>query len=934
MQTIAKLATRLDMSADEIAATLVRLGATVGGPESEISDEFCDMLIDIDEDPAAEDRYLQDRKKKDEQDRKRTERLQKANKKAAAERAAKQKQEDEERMAAEHLEAEAAKAAEAASSAAIAAEAALQPEEETPEPAPVPAPIEPPQKNFAEILPAEEKPEVKPPAIVTGDAAELHEPLVEIVQADGAHERAADATLVAPLAQILPDDDEEPVHTPPQGALAQAERRLEEERRLKAKQKPARPLPVPDPEVVASVIRKAHERSLKNAARPATETKPVRDDDGVFRAPKAPTGNTGKTARKKQKRAEKARAGDENMRREAAAAVRGIQSGAAPGTKKKRKKRDRDDVLGAEEQTGGTLEVEDRVTVEQLAELLDIATSDLILELMEENILASKNQVLDMEMVRHLADKYGYDVRTVIPEEEEILAEEPDAPEDVILRAPVVTVMGHVDHGKTSLLDVVRRANVVAGEAGGITQHIAAYDVEMKTGRVVFLDTPGHEAFTQMRARGTQITDVVVLVVAADDGVKPQTIEAIDHARAADVPIVVAINKCDKPDAQPDRVRQELTRFQLLDEAWGGKTIIRNISAHTGQGIEELMELLVLESEMLELRANPKKRAKGAVIESELSKGHGPVAWVLVQNGTLRTGDIFLCGETHGRVRLMTNSRGESIAEAGPSSPVLVTGFSETPDAGDTFVVVQEERVARSVAAKRAAINKQKRGPAAKHMTLEDFTARMEGAERKTLNIIIKADAQGSVDVLRSSFGKLGNEEVSVNVVHSGVGGINGSDVLLASASDAVIIGFHVTANPKVQKMAEAEGVDVRLYLIIYEAIDQVKQALEGLLTPDSKEVITGHAEVRQVFRSSSLGNIAGSFQQDGTTERGAKARLIRDGVVVWDGRINSIRRNKDDVKAVLAGFECGIKLERYDDVQNNDIIETYRIESVAKTLA
>jgi len=427
---------------------------------------------------------------------------------------------------------------------------------------------------------------------------------------------------------------------------------------------------------------------------------------------------------------------------------------------------------------------------------------------------------------------------------------------------------------------------------------------------------------------------VVVLVVAADDGVKPQTIEAIDHAKAGEVAMVVAINKCDKPEAQPDRVRQELTQYGLVDEAWGGKTIMKNISAKTQQGVSDLLDILVLSAQMLELKANPNKRARGTVLESELTRGLGPVAWILVQSGTLRIGDVFLAGEAYGRVRSMTNSRGEQVEAAGPSTPVLVTGFSALPDAGDVFVVAQDERVARAIAEKRALLSKQKRGPAQKRMTLEDFHARMLKGEQKSLNIVLKTDVQGSVDVLESSFARLGNEEVSVRIIHAGVGGINESDVVLASATNAVIIGFHVTANPRVQKLAEQEGVDIRTYRIIYEAIDEVRHALEGMLTPDKKEIILGHAEVRQVFHSSALGNIAGCYQQDGETTRGGTARLLRDDVIIRECRVESVRRGKEDVRTVTAGFECGIKLENFDDIQVGDIIEVYRVEEIAKTLS
>ncbi|HDP35820.1 MAG TPA: translation initiation factor IF-2, partial [Candidatus Hydrogenedentes bacterium] len=754
----------------------------------------------------------------------------------------------------------------------------------------------------------------------------------------------------------------------PSGKLAEAERRHEaEERRRATREKERQQKKIeeksgptvsdvaPDPEVVAEVIRKNAERQRKlqeqkeqkqrkpearNSDRLSTSLGSIGFDPIAGAPPPIKAGGKSeaglsKSARKKAKRAERTRIREENIRREAAAAVKEFQAGTAMGgARKRRKKRREDNVTQTIDQPiGGIIEVDEMVTVEALANLMDMPVNDLILALMDEDIAASKNQTLDMDTVRTIADRLGFEVRVVIPEEEALFAEEPDDPAVLATRPPVVTVMGHVDHGKTSLLDAIRSTNVAEGEAGGITQHIAAYDIEVQGGKVTFLDTPGHQAFTQMRARGAHVTDVVVLVVAANDGVKPQTIEAINHAKAAEVPIVVAINKCDLENAQPDRVRQELTQYGLVDEAWGGKTIIKNISAKMKQGVDELMEMLVLQAEMLELKANSQKRARGAIIESEIAVGLGPVAWVLVQNGTLRVGDTFLAGSSFGRVRSMTSCRGEYIFEAGPSTPVAVTGFNAPPDAGDIFIVTPDERTARNIAEKRAARAKLKRGPATRHMTLEDFHARFTGQEQKKLNVIIKSDVQGSVDVLRTSFAKMGNEEVSVQVVHSGVGGINESDIALAEASDAVVIGFHVTANAKVQKMAEQAGVEIRCYRIIYEALDDVRNALEGMLTPDTKEVVLGHAEVRQVFSSSALGNIAGCYQTGGESQRGALARLVRDGVVVYEGSILSLRRQKDDVRSVATGFECGIKLDKFDDIHVGDIIEVFKIEAVAKTL-
>ncbi|MFP6615473.1 MAG: translation initiation factor IF-2, partial [Candidatus Hydrogenedentota bacterium] len=467
-----------------------------------------------------------------------------------------------------------------------------------------------------------------------------------------------------------------------------------------------------------------------------------------------------------------------------------------------------------------------------------------------------------------------------------------------------------------------------------ITQHIAAYEVKLPQGDVVFLDTPGHEAFTAMRARGAQITDVVVLVVAADDGLMPQTIEAIDHAKAAEVPIVVAVNKCDKPDAQPDRIRQELANHDLLDEAWGGKTIIRDISALNGDGVDELTELLVLETELLELKANPDKPARGTVIESEITKGQGPVAWVLIKSGTLKVGDIFLCGETYGRVRALQNTASEFVEQAGPSSPVVVMGFSAPPMAGDQFVIVSDERTARSIADKREHQSRLKSGPASQVVTLEDFYAQVLAGKQTNLNVLIKADVQGSVDVLCSTLADAGNEEVGVNIVHSGVGAINESDILLASASSAVILGFHTSATPKAEALGLTEGIDIRIYQVIYEMVEDIRKSLEGMLTPDENEVVTGHAEIRAIFKSSALGSIAGCMQLDGESKRDALARLLRDGEEVYSGKVDSIRRDKDQVNAVQSGFECGIKLQGFDAIQEGDIIETFLIEKVAKTMS
>ncbi|HOV76029.1 MAG TPA: translation initiation factor IF-2 [Candidatus Hydrogenedentes bacterium] len=946
MQKIASLAKRLDMTAEEALETLRYMLFDVEDIESEISDEACDLLIEVEEDPAVKDRVreekLKERAKAAESARKAEARRKSAEKRKAAQ-AKKQAEEEARLRAEEEAQREAEKASEQPP-------APVETTEPAPEPTPIEAPVAPVEtepapapkktvkKPVAEIMP-EEKP--KAPTIVIGSAIEHDSHVVEVVRADGTRVEGPDVVVIEPEQKppiVVLEEEEET------GLLAEAQRRQEEDERRRAKSSD-RPLPKPDPAVVAEVIRKAAERQKgKSESRAEKQTKSQKQDkaqkhdrkfveDGGERRSSA----TGKTARKRQKKAERART-EEMRRREAASALREYQAAGTLGVIKKRhKKRTQTEAApGAEHEAEEqlVLEVEDNMTVERMADSMGMSVNDLILDLMDLNILANKNQVLSFDTMRTLAERHGFEIEAVIPEETAVLEEEPDAPEDLVRRAPVVTVMGHVDHGKTTLLDAVRSANVAESEAGGITQHIAAYDVPIKEGRVVFLDTPGHEAFTHMRARGAKITDVVVLVVAADDGVMPQTIEAIDHAKAAEVPIVVAINKCDKPDAQPDRIRQELTHYGLLDQQWGGKTVMHNISAKSKQGVDELMELLWLEAELLELKANPNKRARGAVIESEITRGMGPVAWVLVQNGTLRVGDVFLAGESYGRVRTLINARGEHIQEAGPSSPVVVTGFNAPPEAGTSFVVVKEERIARAIAEKRAELSKQKQGAVVRHITLEDFHERMMAGEKKQLNIVLKADVQGSVDVLQDSLAKLGNDNVQIAFVHAGVGGINESDVMLASASDAVIIGFHVTAGAKVKKIAEQEGVDIRTYRVIYEATADVHAALEGMLAPEMRETIAGHAEIREVFRSSALGNIAGCYVTDGEVFRAAPARLLRDNVVVYEGKLQSLRRQKDDVRVVATGLECGIKLENFDDIKVGDVIEVFRVESVAQVLA
>jgi translation initiation factor IF-2 len=501
-------------------------------------------------------------------------------------------------------------------------------------------------------------------------------------------------------------------------------------------------------------------------------------------------------------------------------------------------------------------------------------------------------------------------------------------------RPPVVTIMGHVDHGKTSLLDAIRAANVTAGEFGGITQHIGAYDVDLGDGRkITFLDTPGHEAFTAMRARGAQVTDIVVLVVAADDGVMPQTKEAINHARAAKVPILVAVNKIDKPDANIDRVRQELTEFSLVSEDWGGDTIFVNVSAKQRLNIDQLLEMILLQAEVMDLKANPNKRAQGTVVEARLDKGRGPVATVLVQQGTLKIGDPIVAGVQFGRVRTMTDDRGNQLKEAGPSFPVEVTGLTGVPEAGEAFHAVEDEKVAKDVAQHRAQKLREAELAKSSKISLDQLYARIKQGDVKELRVIVKADVQGSVEAVAESLGKLSTDACRLVVIHSGVGAITETDISLASASDAIVLGFNVRPAPKATAQAEAEGVDIRLYNVIYDAVNDVRSAMEGLLAPTFEEEHLGRAEVREAFNITKIGTIAGCYVLDGKIQRNAKARLLRDSVVVWQGKLSSLRRFKDDVREVASGYECGIGLENYNDIKPGDVIEVFELREVKATL-
>ncbi len=575
--------------------------------------------------------------------------------------------------------------------------------------------------------------------------------------------------------------------------------------------------------------------------------------------------------------------------------------------------------------------IPDSINVGELASRMKKTAAEVVRTLIKNGVMASISDVIDFDTAAIIAEELGCVVEkeVVITIEERLFDESEDKAEDLVPRAPVVVVMGHVDHGKTSLLDRIRNAHVADGEAGGITQHIGAYQVEINGKPITFLDTPGHEAFTSMRARGAMVTDVAILVVAADDGIMPQTIESISHARAADIPIIVAVNKMDKPGASSERIRQQLTEHELVCEEWGGDTIVCEISAKTGMGVDNLLEMVALSAEMRELKANPNRLAKGTVIEARLDKGRGPIATVLVQNGTLRSGDIIIAGTAVGRVRTMINDKGQRIDAAGPSVPVEITGMSETPGAGDVFNVVEDERMARELAEQRKEEKKKLATGGERKVSLDDLFAQIKEGELKELAVIVKADVQGSAEAVKASLEKLTNEEVRVRVIHSAVGAINESDIMLASTSNAIIVGFNVRPDAAARDSAIRNKVDMRMYRVIYECIEEIEAAMKGMLAPQFKEVLLGHAEVRQTYKVSRIGTIAGCYVQDGKLMRNASARLVRDGIVIYEGELASLKRFKDDVKEVATGYECGLSLEKFNDIKDGDIIEAYTMEQI-----
>ena len=580
-----------------------------------------------------------------------------------------------------------------------------------------------------------------------------------------------------------------------------------------------------------------------------------------------------------------------------------------------------------------TVKIPDEITVGELASRMKKTAGEVIKLLMKNGVMAAINQTIDFDTAEFVATELGCKVEkeVTVTIEEQIIDDHEDTAEELQPRSPIVVVMGHVDHGKTSLLDAVRKTNVVSGEAGGITQHIGAYTVQINGNPITFLDTPGHAAFTAMRARGAMCTDIAILVVAADDGIMPQTVEAINHAKAAEIPIIVAVNKMDKPGANPDKIKQQLTEYDLIPEEWGGDTIVCPISAKTGMGIDDLLEMVIVTAEVQELKANPNRAAKGTVIEARLDKSRGPVATLLVQNGTLKQGDIVIAGTAVGRVRVMTNDKGRTVKTAGPSQPVEITGLADVPGPGDEFNAVSDERMARELVAQRRQAEKDALAKLTTKVTLDNLFAKMQEGEMKQLNLVVKADVQGSAEAVRSSLEKISNDEVRVKVIHAGVGAVNETDILLASTSGAIVVGFNVRADAAAQASAARAKVDMRFYRVIYDAIDEIEAAMKGMLVPQYQEAVIGHAEVRQTYKVSAIGTIAGCMVKDGKVSRDAKVRVLRDNIVIHEGEVGSLQRFKDAAKEVTAGYECGMSIAKFNDIREGDVFECFVMEQIKR---
>lgn len=695
------------------------------------------------------------------------------------------------------------------------------------------------------------------------------------------------------------------------------------------------------PKIVGAKIDLTQFEKKKKAAESNTDNDRKRKRKRIVSDKNAPKGGNKKGGRN-QPQVQRAEPTEEEVQRQVRETLEKLQgkSSKGKGARYRKEKRDLHEQQREREQEQQELEskvlkVTEFVTVNEVATMMDVPSTQVISACMSLGIMVTMNQRLDAETLTIVADEFGYQVEFMQAELEETVIEEiTDSEDDLQPRAPIVTVMGHVDHGKTSLLDHIRKENVIAGESGGITQHIGAYGVTLESGqKISFLDTPGHEAFTAMRARGAQVTDIAIIVVAADDDIMPQTKEAIAHAQAAGVPMVFAINKIDRPTANPDKIKEGLAAMNLLVEDWGGKIQSHDISAKTGQGVNELLEKVLLEAELLELKANPNREASGTVVEAFLDKGRGYVSTVLVQNGTLRIGDYVLAGTSSGKIRAMQDERGKNIKEAGPATPISILGLDGAPQAGDRFNVLKDEREAKQIAQKRSQLQREQSVRAQRQLTLDEIGRRIAVGDFQELNIILKGDVDGSVEALTDSFQKLSTEEIQVNIIHKGVGAITESDVLLASASSAVVIGFNVRPMANARTVAEKEEVDIRTYSIIYDAIDDIKKAMEGMLSPEMKEEVTGTAEIRETFKISKIGTIAGCMVLSGKIFRNSKIRVIRDGVVVFDGELASLKRFKDDVKEVSKGYDCGLQVKNYNDIRVDDQIEAYQEVAVQKKL-
>lgn len=757
----------------------------------------------------------------------------------------------------------------------------------------------------------------------------------------------------SPVAEeVLPEveEGEKEKKTPEAEAKAEAPVPAEEAKpkakprkaKKKAKEQPAKIIKMPEEGPLREVLAK-EKKEKEQAKKPKAEMPPV-EEEIVAAAPEEEKKEKPVKKKRDKKRAEKKEIEPTPRLRHRKLEVferADLYEDRRPRLKERKAAKKSKESAKRQKQTEITvpkaikrrLKVPNEVTVAELARAMGVKSVELLKRLMVLGVATSINRSVDFETASLVADEFGYELELDYFEMERLIGEVEDRPEDLKPRPPVVTIMGHVDHGKTSLLDYIRQSNIIGGESGGITQHIGAYYVEKEGGDIVFLDTPGHEAFTAMRARGAKVTDIIVLVVAADDGVMPQTKEAVNHARAANIPIIVAINKIDKPNANPDKVMRELAELELAPEEWGGDTIFGKISAKTGEGVDELLELILLQAEMLELKANPDKAARGIIVEAKLDKSKGSVATVLIKEGTLKQGDHFICGDNYGRIRAMLNNRGKKMISAGPSVPVEIYGISGVPMAGDELIVVKDEKSARQVAAHRQTQMREKGRASSGIGSLADLYEKIKEGKIKELNLILKADVQGSLEALSDSLVKLSTEDVKLKLIHSSTGAITESDIMLASASGAIVIGFRVRANPRVVQIAERENVDIRYYDVIYNLIEDIRKAMAGLLEPVYKENIIGRADIKEIFNVPKVGTVAGCYVTDGHIERNAKVRLLRDEVVVFDGKMASLKRFKGDVKEVQSGYECGIGLEDFQDIKPGDVFEVYKMEEVQAEL-